>query len=212
MKKLLCTGVCVVLVAMAGNAGAYMFNDMIDWWNASGTEYGESWSMDTFWDSVRLTENDSLYYMHDISDDVDFANGDLVTSATLELDFTNDFYDGAIYIPTSWLRGYWSDQTEYISYSYSGSGGWEELGEVDNGQYDIGLDVSFINDSNGSLYVLLSVSNYDDGNTDAWLDHSRLYGEAVAAGETAPVPEPATMILFGTGLVGIAGVCMRRKK
>jgi hypothetical protein len=212
MKKLLCSGVCVGLLAMASSAAAYMFNDMIDWWNASGTEYGENQTMHTFWDSVLLTENNSLYYMHDISDEVDFANGDLVTSAILELDFTNDFYDGAIYIPTSWIRGYLVDQTEYISYYYSG-GGWAELGEVDNGQYDIGLDVSFINDSEGSLFVELRVSNHDDGNTGAWLDHSRLYGEAVTGGEAAaPVPEPATMILFGTGLVGLAGVCLRKMK
>ena len=31
-------------------------------------------------------------------------------------------------------------------------------------------------------------------------------------GGTAPVPEPATMLLFGTGLLGLAGLRLRKKK
>nr|MBF0220796.1 PEP-CTERM sorting domain-containing protein [Desulfobulbaceae bacterium] len=38
------------------------------------------------------------------------------------------------------------------------------------------------------------------------------FGAATFDYDVAPVPEPATMLLFGTGLVGLAGSRLRRKK
>ena len=203
MKKILMLLCAVTLVfGMVGSASAttYAFSDTIDYWNLSGTSYGESQTLDHAFDSVILTENNPLSYTHNITDDVNFGAGDLVTSATLQLDFTNDLLDTVF---TGWFS-FRADRTEHIYYAFDGTG-WIYLDEVDNGQHNISIDLALLN-IDGQLAVDLKVSNWDNGNTSAYLDHSILSGTA----ETAPVPEPSTILLMGAGLLGLAGYNRKR--
>jgi len=76
-----------------------------------------------------------------------------------------------------------------------------------NLSFDIS-NTSFINDPWGLLGIK-AVVNWHNGN---WNDFA--ITQVGIGGETgaAPVPEPATMLLLGTGLIGIAGVGRRRMK
>lgn len=198
---MLCVGILVFGLVATANAASYDYSDMIDYWNLSGSSYGENATDAHPYDSVFMSENNSLSYTHDVNDDVDLAAGDTITSANLELDFTNDLLDTTF---TGWWNSCLPDTTEHIYYAFDGSS-WTYLDEVDNGQYNVGVDIALLN-TDGQLLVDLAVSNWDNGCTTAWLDHSKLYGTA----ETAPVPEPSTIMLMGVGLLGLVGYSRKR--
>jgi hypothetical protein len=185
--KCIIAGIAIALaMVMSGSASAdsYAFSDLIDTWPVWG-------------DATPIVQGFPLSYTHDLTDDVDFAAGHEVTEAWLELDFTNDLTDdhgSKLYGLIKW------DFREFARVAYDGSA-WVDLGEVDDGQYDLMLDIDWLND-NGELDVTIEVGNPLCTAT-AWLDHSRVYGTAV-------VPVPGAVLLGVLGL-GAAGIRLRKR-
>jgi hypothetical protein len=184
--------VLVLAMSGVGAAASYYFSDTID-----------SWGSDDVFGRVRIPNYPGTYdYQHDITDDVDFAAGDLVTNAYLALDFDWDFSDSiGIYSTHCNYTIAW-DNTEYSFIQFDDSG-WQFVDEVDNSYEFLTVGIDWLNDD-GLLDVSLTVLNYL-GTASAWLDSSTLFGWAdTGSGSTAPIPEPGTMILLGMGVMSIA--------
>ena len=186
-----------VITSGSASADTCQFEDMIDCWTLTC----DGWVPDVGpnadpYSAALITQCTPLSYTHDLTDVVDFDAGQLVTEAWLELDFTNDLLDGYHY--GKWVK--W-DNREWARVAWDGSA-WVELGEIGSGQYELLLDIDWLND-NGELDVTIQVCN-PLGTATAWLDHSRLYGEVSC------VPVPGAVLLGMLGL-GAAGMRLRKR-
>jgi len=138
-------------------------------------------------------------YQHDVSSQV---AGQIIDWATLTLNLLDED-------PVQ-PDGTQEPPYEALVYNLNGSA-WVGLGEVDTGLYDISISPELL--STGVLVVSLAIAAGETPNGNVALVSSLLHGEMSAVPEEpAPVPEPATMLLLGSGLAGLAGLRKKFRK
>ncbi len=141
---------------------------------------------------------DWVQWKHHFTFDPDMV---AINSATITFEFDDDSDTGPEY-GFGW-QGNWSWNINDIVTGYGSD--WD-FGEIDPATYTYNVNLSNIvisNLINGELKITIG----NGGLTDFSIVKSTLVIEY----DLVPVPEPGTMLIFGAGVLGIAGVIRRKK-
>ncbi|MCP4672770.1 MAG: PEP-CTERM sorting domain-containing protein [Desulfobacula sp.] len=88
----------------------------------------------------------------------------------------------------------------------------DETVETDSHYISLSWDQQASIDAGAINFQLLDDAPYFSGYVHEWTNGAMITTDIItSASSGAPVPEPATMLLFGLGLLGLAGVNRRKK-
>ncbi len=190
MKKVLAKGLALAFVGslfMAGSAMALALDHGVKLLAVDGNDAGSSvtfFTADTI-DAYALAYSVVDGVWNDLSAGslVDFEGGTVFDLAVKDL--SNTYYS---------LSGDVADDTYSVNLDFSGlvSGSFSQHPVMSTDYWNnLTTTWTFVNPVGSTNSIIFALSSVTDG--------------------VAPVPEPATMLLFGTGLAGLAGYTRKRR-
>jgi len=193
MKRIVLTMMILGLVAgVAGTCYATSFTDIVDF-SGSGTDGTRTY--------FELSGSGSPEFVYPYSHEIDFAPpAQSINSATLTISHKGNSANSG----EAWfITGTGPVFLGALANSTAG-GAW----------VDQAFDLSnLLGSISGDTWTLELILHENTTGTDKlWIDKSVLTGDYTASSSSAPVPEPASMLLFGSGLLAYAGLRKRFKK
>jgi hypothetical protein len=138
----------------------------------------------------------------------DFGGTYLLDDVKLAVD-NNDQYDVEYFTGSGWdnlftiLPAYGSIFRSMDNFSTINGDDIRNDGRVD---YDSRIDFTAVETSQLKFYA------YNSGDTNYSIGEFQAFGTAVGGNSPAPVPEPSTVLLLGSGLIGLAWYGRKRSK